>query len=396
MPRFDARPVAQAPVCERRPRFLPGGWRRAAGIAAIAILPASGAAQSPVTRVDIDVRQSGRTFLVDATFSAPVPPSVAWDVLTDFEHMDAFVPNLAESRIVARDGNLLTILQYGIARFGPLAVRFESERQVTLAPFTTIQSTQLRGTMDKLDSITTFTSEGAGTRLTYHVEAIPGALFPDFVARRFLRHEIVEQFEAIVREMVRRHAAAASPSRPFGGAIPAPLGDAVAAPAQVRALRPADATATVAPAAWASDLPGWWSSAERQGGSQTVAASLAAVPAAAPHSAVATRTADASPAAPRSAACPPGVSRSAARRPAAAAAARRSGAADARPVGAPAAATAGRRSADGSPTTATARTRARSCTRRSSRRRARTRAAAVRSPDRCRGSSPTRRRTDRQ
>jgi carbon monoxide dehydrogenase subunit G len=182
-------------------------------IAAIAILPATGAAEPPVPRVDIDLHQSGRTFVVDATFSAPVPPSVAWDVLTDFEHMDAFVPNLAESRIVARDGNVLTILQYGVARFGPLAFRFESERQVTLAPFTTIRSTQLRGTMDKLDSTTTFASEGTGTRLTYRVEAIPGTLFPDVIARRFLRHEIAEQFDAIVREMIRRHAVAGAPSR---------------------------------------------------------------------------------------------------------------------------------------------------------------------------------------
>jgi carbon monoxide dehydrogenase subunit G len=205
----------------------------------------------PATHADIDLRQVGRTFVVDATFSAPVPLSVAWEVLTDFEHMDAFVPNLAESRIVARDGNLLTILQYGVARFGPLALRFESERQVTLDPFTTIRSTQLRGTMDKLDSTTTFAPEGTGTRLTYHVEAIPGALFPDVIARRFLRHEIAEQFDAIVREMVRRHAAAAVPARQRGRATPAPLGDAVAARAMVRAPRPAEPNATVAPTATA-------------------------------------------------------------------------------------------------------------------------------------------------
>ena len=254
MLRFHAPPVARAPVRERRRRFLAGGWRRAACIVAIAVVPASGATQSPVTRVDIDLRQSGRTFVVDATFSAPVPPSVAWDVLTDFEHMDAFVPNLAESRIVARDGNRLTILQYGIARFGPLAFRFESERQVTLAPFTTIRSTQLRGTMDRLDSITTFASEGAGTRLTYHVEAIPGALFPDVVARRFLRHEVAEQFDAIVREMVRRHSAAAAPPRPTGRATPGPRVAAASVP--VRAPPPADARRPADPAASGSARPG--------------------------------------------------------------------------------------------------------------------------------------------
>ena len=33
-----------------------------------------------------------------------MPPALAWQVLTDFERMDTFVPNLADSRIVASDG----------------------------------------------------------------------------------------------------------------------------------------------------------------------------------------------------------------------------------------------------------------------------------------------------
>jgi hypothetical protein len=247
MARSHAEPIDQACFRDRWNRFLPRAWRRAVCAAAIAILPVSAAAESPAVRVDIDLSQSGRTFVVDATFRAPVPPSVAWDVLTDFEHMDAFVPNLAESRIVARDVNRLTILQHGVARFGPFVLRFESERQVTLAPFATIRSTQLRGTMDRLDSTTTFAAEGTGTRLTYHVEAIPGALFPDIVARRFLRHEIAEQFDAIVREMVRRHAGTGA--RQGGRATPAPLADAVAARGPVRARSLADATAPAAPAA---------------------------------------------------------------------------------------------------------------------------------------------------
>jgi hypothetical protein len=58
--------------------------------------------------------------------------------------------------------------------------------------------------MDKLESTTTFAAVAGGTRLAYHVEAIPGALYPDAITRRFLGHEVTEQFDAIAREMVRR------------------------------------------------------------------------------------------------------------------------------------------------------------------------------------------------
>ena len=179
--------------------------RRALAAAAIALSALALAAEPPVPHVAIDVRQSGDIFVVDANFFAPVPPAVAWEVLTDFDRMETFVPNLVDSRIVMRDGNRLSILQHGVARFGLLSLRFESMRTVTLTPTSSIRSTQLRGTMNRLDSLTTFAPEGDGTRLRYHVEAIPGVPLPDVVTKGFLRHEIAEQFDAILREMARRH-----------------------------------------------------------------------------------------------------------------------------------------------------------------------------------------------
>lgn len=255
MPRLDPPPAAPPSIGERRASSTRPA-RVGLAIAALAIASAACANGPPAGRTDIELRQIGRTFVVDATLKAPVAPTVAWDVLTDFERMDAFVPNLADSRIVARDGNRLTILQHGIARFGPFAMRFESERVVTLAPPTTIRSTQVRGSMEKLDSITTFVPDGAGTRLAYHVEAIPGALFPDYLARQFLRHEIAEQFDAIVREMVRRQAASSATARAGGQATPVRVADARAAQAKARAPRRAGAAARAAPRASAWVPPG--------------------------------------------------------------------------------------------------------------------------------------------
>lgn len=241
-PRLSREPHARRPSCR---------WR-VLGIGALVVSAAAVGAPPPGTRVDIDVHQRGRTFVVDATLRAPVPPAVAWEVLTDFEHMESFVPNLADSHIVARDGNRLTILQHGVARFGLLSVRFESERLVTLTPPATIRSTQLRGSMEQLDSLTTFAPDGSGTRLTYHVEAIPGTLYPDFVARHFLRHEVAEQFDAIAREMVRRHSAIDIPSPHGDLASPAPAVAAVAA----QGRRPVGATTRAARPASASARPG--------------------------------------------------------------------------------------------------------------------------------------------
>ena len=174
---------------------------------AVLALAGATAALAEGGKADIRVTQQSGAFVINATLDAPVPPALAWEVLTDFERMERFVPNLSDSRITSHDGNRLTILQRGIARFGPFAIHFESEREVTLVPPSSIRSVQTRGTMDRLESLTTFAPSPTGTRLDYRVEVVPGALYPDAITRRFIGHEIGEQFEAIVREMVRRRAA---------------------------------------------------------------------------------------------------------------------------------------------------------------------------------------------
>ena len=168
------------------------------------------AAVVAVTPIAIDVKRSGDAFEVDATLFAPVPLDVAWDVLTDFENMEKFVPNVSASRIVATDGNRLTIEQKGRARFGPLSFAFDSQRRVELTPRTQIRSTQLKGNMRRMESVTTFSPADGGTRLRYQVDVVPGALFPAALTERFMEHEIEEQFGAIVAEMVRRAGARAA------------------------------------------------------------------------------------------------------------------------------------------------------------------------------------------
>jgi ribosome-associated toxin RatA of RatAB toxin-antitoxin module len=156
------------------------------------------------SRVTVDVRRAGETFSINATLFAPVPLDLAWEVLTDFEHMEQFVPNVSDSRIIARQGQRLTIAQRGVARFGPLRFPFESERVVELSPRSEIVSSQIKGNMRRLESVTRFATTEGGTQLSYRVDVEPGAWFPAALTERFLVHEIEEQFEAIVEEMIRR------------------------------------------------------------------------------------------------------------------------------------------------------------------------------------------------
>lgn len=161
-------------------------------------------AASPVQ--SLDVRRQGEGYVIDASFLAAVPRALAWSVLTDFDGMARFVPNLQESRITAGSGLQFTVRQRGVARFGPLDFPFESVRSVELRPPESIDSVQITGNLRRLKSHTTLAEVPGGTLVSYHVELLPGSNFPALIGAVFLRHEVREQLEAIVQEMLRRQA----------------------------------------------------------------------------------------------------------------------------------------------------------------------------------------------
>lgn len=174
------------------------------GVVAITacLIAATASAQSPIR--NIDVTYEGDTYVVKAEMFAPVLPTIAWDVLTDFSHMAGWVPNVKESTIVKQDGQQLTIEQRGTAKFGALSIPYTSVREIVMDPQTTIRSTQVKGSMRRLQSLMTLSADRDGTKMLYQLEMVPSFLASGVVSKDFLKHEIEEQFTAIVGEMIKR------------------------------------------------------------------------------------------------------------------------------------------------------------------------------------------------
>ena len=186
-------------------------WLRTVSVA-LGLLFATAALAQPVI-TSIDVRKTADGYVADVIMHVPVPRELAFAVLVDFEHMADWVPNLRESRVLKRDAHRATIEQQGVARFGALSLPFTTVREIEFASPESIHSTQVRGSMRRLESTTKLLAEGAGTRLDYHIEMVPGAVAAAVLTRNFLEHELGEQFEAVLAEMVRRKGAAAPAGR---------------------------------------------------------------------------------------------------------------------------------------------------------------------------------------
>lgn len=178
--------------------------RRQVLAVACAALLAAVAPASAALDMQISVARRGEVFVVDAVFVAPVSQREAWAVLTDFDAMARYVPNLDESHIAARNGDRLRVEQRGVARWGPLTHSFTMVRDIQLDPMGEVRSASVGGTMRQVQSQTRLAAVSAGTEVRHHIEFAVDTWMPDLLIEPFLRHEVREQFEAVVAEMLRR------------------------------------------------------------------------------------------------------------------------------------------------------------------------------------------------
>lgn len=149
-------------------------------------------------------RGAAGSFTVDMLVHAPVSPALAWSVLTDFEHMADFVPNLKTSLVTERTETVVRVRQTGTAHYGVFWADFESVREIRLFPPHEIRAHGVGGNVKRMDSLMRVEPEPGGTRLHYHAEVQPDFWLPPLLGPAFVRHETAEQFSAIIQEMVRR------------------------------------------------------------------------------------------------------------------------------------------------------------------------------------------------
>ncbi len=180
-----------------------------AAAALLFALPAT-AAIGAEPKVEVSVANKGGALIVDALVDVPVDPRTAWEVMTDFEHMTSIVDNLKSSQVLSRSGNTWIVRQDGVAKYGLLSFPFASERELRLEPMTRILSRQLSGTAKSMESEAKVAPVADGVRINYHAETVVESTLGRFFGASFVRHEVEEQFLAMGREMLRRHAVADS------------------------------------------------------------------------------------------------------------------------------------------------------------------------------------------
>jgi ribosome-associated toxin RatA of RatAB toxin-antitoxin module len=173
----------------------PAGPGARAGISCLLLVCT--AAVATAADVSVQATRDGEAVEVEAVAEIAVGLARAWEVLTDYNRLSQFVPDLHESRVVARKGNSVVVEQKGAARFLFFSYPIEVQLAVTEHPRQRIESRAIAGNFRELRSVYTLEPREGGMRLRYQ-----GRLVPDFQLPLFHTYVLKSNVEATFRAMV--------------------------------------------------------------------------------------------------------------------------------------------------------------------------------------------------
>ena len=154
-----------------------------------------------VVRVDIQCD----TVRINAETVIAATPREVWDVLTDWENLPRFISNIATSKVLARNGNVVRVAQTGKVGFGPFTFEFQSTREMILVPIEKFESLMVEGNMKRYRGETRLepAAEGA-TRILFQSEGVPDTILPLGLMRSTIESETREHYLEVGREVMHR------------------------------------------------------------------------------------------------------------------------------------------------------------------------------------------------
>jgi carbon monoxide dehydrogenase subunit G len=148
--------------------------------------------------------RTGGGYAIDGSFTVPASGPVVWSVLTDYDHLGAFLPGL-RSRVLERRGEDATLVaQEALPGVGALRLKSRVLLQVDGLPYARIGFTDVAHRDFKAFSGSwRLTQQEPLTRVDYHATAFP-RFAPPLVGAHLVQENVREMLRACRAEVLRR------------------------------------------------------------------------------------------------------------------------------------------------------------------------------------------------
>ena len=158
--------------------------------------------------IEAQIERQGEYITVNASALMQVDARIAWEVLSDYDHLAQFIPDMKISRVVSRDGNRVRVEQKGDFGFFFYRQPVEVMLEVVEEPQRRIDARRISGNIRDLETRYELKASDAGVKLDYVGRFIPEFSVPPFFGMAMVRRVIERRFRAMVEEIVRRDALA--------------------------------------------------------------------------------------------------------------------------------------------------------------------------------------------
>jgi carbon monoxide dehydrogenase subunit G len=187
-------------------RMAQASWRSAA-----TILVASWFIAGPCVsqeHLTIEVGRDGDFITVAASADLKADLQVAWEVLSNYDDLARFIPDIRSSRVLKRDAGGLVVEQKG--DFGVLFFRHAVEvtMEVSEEPQRRIVARAISGSMKDMETRYDLLPSERGVKLGYYGRFVPDFFLPPLIGLPLVRRSLERRFRAMAEEIERRAALA--------------------------------------------------------------------------------------------------------------------------------------------------------------------------------------------
>jgi hypothetical protein len=159
-------------------------------------------------KTEVTVNKSNDDVIhVQAQVFAAASPKVAWEALTDYEHIADFIPDMASSHIVSALGEPLRIEQKGSTSFLFLSFPIEVVFEIDANSSRGLHFHSVSGNLRDMTGDYRVMAVGNGTQIFYEAQFKPDFWVPPLISAVIMRKQITQQFDGLVKEIERRYSA---------------------------------------------------------------------------------------------------------------------------------------------------------------------------------------------
>ncbi len=160
----------------------------------------------------VGVKRVGKGYEVSACATTTAGAELTWQVLTDFDHLSDFVPDMSLSRVISAPGEPLRVEQQGIWHALFFRHRVEVVFAIELGPPRAITFRAVDGNLRPMWGHLRLTAR-PDCRIEYQARSTPDFWIPPLIGPVLIRSQVREQLDGVLSEIRRRQQILATSTR---------------------------------------------------------------------------------------------------------------------------------------------------------------------------------------